>query len=172
LKFTKRNDALVNGIRPGFSDRDSHFLNRQTHTPKTQIWSAEELESEEPEDRTYYCALCKGILDYDKRLEAYTCKACVQWYDMRIQDLPLKDIKDFQLVPYGEQRHYRTFDENDSMTPFVESVPLDQMAEEESVETRSYDNGRVQKIKIKGSFADAMQYSRVMSAKKKEDDDQ
>lgn len=33
----------------------------------------------------------------------------------------LNDIRDFQLVPYGEQRHYPVFDENDPMTPFVET---------------------------------------------------
>lgn len=173
MKITKRNDALVNGIRPGFSDRDSHFLNRQTHTPKTQIWSAEELESEEPEDRTYYCALCKGVLDYSKHLEAYECKACIQWYDLRLQDTPLKDIRDFQLVPYGEQRHYPVFDENDDKLPFVESIPLDKMEEEEGVETRTHENGRIQHINLhNATFADAIQFSNVMSAKKREDDDQ
>jgi hypothetical protein len=67
MKFTKRNDALVNRIRAGFSDRDSHFLNRQTHTPKTQIWSYEELEDEiDPEDKTYSDAI-KGVLSAKKR---------------------------------------------------------------------------------------------------------
>jgi len=102
MRFIKRNDAIVNGVRLGFSAADSHFLNRQIHTPKTQIWSAEELEEEDPDDRIYYCAMCKGVLDYDKHLEAHLCKSYVQYYDTtNIQDTPLKDIKDFQLAPYS-----------------------------------------------------------------------
>jgi hypothetical protein len=43
--------------------------------------------------------------------------------------------------------------------------------ENDLVETRTYDQGRVQRIKVKGSFADAMQYSRVMSVKKESDEE-
>jgi hypothetical protein len=83
-----------------------------------------------------------------------------------------KDIKDFQLVPYGEQRHYPTFNDNDPMTPFVESVSLDKACEEEYdwVETRTYDQGRIQKIKVKGSFADSIAFSNAISAKKKSEE--
>ena len=139
MKFSsKRNDALVNGVRPGFSAADSHFLNRQIHTPKTQIFSSEELD-EEPEDRIYYCAMCKGVLDYDKHLDAYACKSCVQYYDItNLQDTPLKDIKDLQLVPYSAQRHYAPFDPDDPNTPFVESIPLDKTEEEEWEEEREW----------------------------------
>jgi hypothetical protein len=96
--------------------------------PKTQIWSYEELESEELEDRVYYCVMCKGLLDYDKHLDAHVCKSCVQYYDTtNMQDKPLKDVTDFKLVPYGEQRHYNPYDENDPMTAFVENIPLDDL---------------------------------------------
>jgi hypothetical protein len=114
--------------------------------------------------------MCKGVLDYNTKLEAYYCSSCVQWYDTRIQDVPLKDIKDFQLVPYGEQRHYPQFDANDPMTPFVEAVNLDDNANEnmEGVEIRSYDQGRIQHINIHNvTFADAIKYSNVLSAQKK-----
>ena len=92
--------------------------------------------------------MCKSLLSYDKRLEAYHCSSCVQWYDLRLQDTPLKNIKDFQLVPYGEQRHYPEFDQNDPMTAFIENIPVDKIYQEnDEAEIRSYDNGRVQRIK-------------------------
>ena len=173
MKFTKRNNAVVNGTRPGFSDRDSYFLNKRTDLPKIQIFSSEEI-IEDPTKEEFFCAMCKGILDYDKRLEAYECKSCVQWYDLRLQDTPLKDVKDFQLVPYGDQRHYPEFDANDPMTPFVESIPVDKTDDEgemEGVEVRSYDNGRVQKISLHNvTFADAILKSNVLSAKKKSEE--
>jgi hypothetical protein len=169
MKFTKRNDRISReGTRPGFEDSHVSFLSRETHTPRTQIFSSEEI-IEEPEKQRFWCAMCKGILDYNKHLEAYECKSCVQWYDLRLQDTPLKDIKDFQLIPYNAQRHYPVFDENDSNTPFVESIPVDKTDEEaDGVETRTYENGRVQKIHVKGT--DAIPFSNVLSVKKKEDE--
>jgi hypothetical protein len=90
--------------------------------------------------------MCKGVLDYDKHLDAYACWSCVQYYDItNLQDTPLKDITDFKLVPYSAQRHCLEFDGNDPMTPFVESIPVDKLDKEddERVEIRTYDNGRI-----------------------------
>jgi hypothetical protein len=171
MKFSsKRNDRVSReGTRPGFNDSDITFLNKQTFTVKTQIWSSEEI-IEDPAKETFFCAMCKGILDYDKHLDAYACKSCVQYYDItNLQDTPLKDIKDFQLVPYNDQRHYPEFDENDPTTPFVESISLDNI-EEEEIETRTYDNGRVQHINLHNvTFADAI-LKGALSVKKRDDD--
>ena len=151
--------------------RDSYFLNRRIDLPKVQIFSSEEI-IEDPAKETFFCTMCKGVLDYDKYLEVHVCKSCVQYYDTtNLQDKPLKDIKDFQLVPYGEQMHYATFDENDPMTPFVENVPLDDFEDNNDlVATRTYDQGRIQHIKVKGSFADAIAFSNAISAKKKSEE--
>ena len=85
----------------------------------------------------------------------------MQYYDTtNLQDTP-KDIKDFQLVPYNAQRHYPVFDGNDSSIPFVESIPVDKTTEEEGegVETRDYEGGRVQHIRLHNvSFADAIRF--------------
>lgn len=63
MKFKRRNDLEGReGTRPGFTQADIIYLRRETHTPKTQIFSMEELEGE-PEERAYYCAMCKGKLD-------------------------------------------------------------------------------------------------------------
>jgi hypothetical protein len=175
MKFTKRNDRVSSeGVRPGFNDSDITFLSKQIHTPRTQIFSYEELESAEPEDRHYFCAMCKSKLDYSKYLEAYECKECVQYYDVQnLQDKPLTDIEDFKLVPYGAQRHYPEFDAEDPHTPFVETVDLNDTNEEiEGVEVRSYDNGRIKHINIHNvTFADAIRFDNVLSAKKKSEDE-
>jgi hypothetical protein len=57
MKFRRRNDLEVRGgTRPGFTQDDIMYLRRETHTPKTQIFSMEELE-DPPEQREYFCAL-------------------------------------------------------------------------------------------------------------------
>jgi hypothetical protein len=168
MKFTKRNDRVSReGTRPGFNDSDVKFLSKQIHTPHIQIFSSEEI-IEDPAKETFFCAMCKGVLDYDKHLEAYVCKSCVQYYDTtNIQDTPLKDIEDFKLVPYSAQRHYAPFDADDPNTPFVASVPVDKISDEETdgVEIRSYENGRINLHNV--SFADAIIKSNVLSSKKK-----
>lgn len=79
------------------------------------------------------------------------------------------DIKDFQLVPYT-QRHYAPSDPDDPNTPFVEAISLDiiEEEEEEGLEIRTYNNGRVQKINLHNiTFADAI-LNGALSAKKKD----
>jgi len=91
---------------------------------------------------------------------------------MILQDTPLKDIKDFQLAPYSQLQNYPVFDENDPNMPFVEGIRLDELEKEEGLETRTYDNGRIQHINLHNViFADAIIKSNVLSAKKKEGDD-
>jgi hypothetical protein len=63
MKFKKGNDITVDGIRPGFRAQDSFSL-RTDHSPKTQIFAYSEDDDIEPEERTYWCAVCKSKLDY------------------------------------------------------------------------------------------------------------
>jgi hypothetical protein len=79
MKFTKRNDRVSrDGNRPGFEHSHIIFLSHETRTPHTQIFSSEEI-IEDPSKEEYFCAMCRGILDYNKYSVAYECKACVQW---------------------------------------------------------------------------------------------
>lgn len=83
MKFRKRNDVTVNGVRQGFKDRDSYQL-RKWHNPSSnppvQILSYEDLEYE-PEERAYFCAMCKGKLEYIKNLQVWNCTECSSYYD-------------------------------------------------------------------------------------------
>jgi len=125
----------------------------------------EELEPE-PEDRHYYCAICKGLLDYlDGSDTIWECDSCFQFYDTKIQDLPIKDKEDFKLAPFYDLQHYPQGDDENS--PFFEAInPNDR---EENLETRTFEDKRVQKIHIKGSFADAIVKGALTSKKNDED---
>ena len=114
MKFIERNDRIGReGTRAGFTQKDSFILMRETHIPKTQIFSAEELEPE-PEERIYFYAMCKSKLDYLTGTETvWKCNECMEYYDLCIQDSSIKDTTDFKLVPYADLQYYPTFDEND-----------------------------------------------------------
>lgn len=169
MKFRKRNDITVNGVRQGYDPRDAMLVRRETHTPKTQIFSMEEIEGE-PEDRDYFCAMCKGKLDFVKNLEMWNCSMCSEFYDTKIQDVPVKNTNQFKATPWFELQHYPTTDEDDIEAPFVESIDHDAMLEE-SLETRVQENKRVQHINLHNvTFADAI-LKAALTARKKEDDD-
>ena len=156
LKFKKGNDITVTGIRPGFRAQDSFSL-RTDHTPKTQIWSYEEFEPE-PEERTYWCAICKSKLEYLKGSDTiWRCDNCMQWYDTKIQDSPIKDKGDFKLAPHYDLQHYPTADAED--IPFVQGINPDTIDEEDSLDieiVRTSADKRVQHIHVKGSPSDAL----------------
>lgn len=160
MKFnSKRHDRISKeGTRPGFADSDIAFLSKYTHEPKTQIWSMEEIEGD-PETRHYFC-ICKSPLTYLKGSESiWRCDNCIEYFDTRIQDSPIRDKEPFKLVPY--QQHYPQYDENDPHQIFVEGIDLNK-----DLETREHDDRRVQTIHVKGSFADAIRQN-VLSANKK-----
>jgi hypothetical protein len=74
------NNITFNGIRQGFSLRDSVYLKDNDYAqadPKLQLFVAEDIEEEEPELRLYYCASCKSKLDYHKHLSIWICSECV-----------------------------------------------------------------------------------------------
>lgn len=133
MKFRKRNDLTVNGVRQGYDPRDAMLLRRETHTPKTQIFRAEELE-DEPEDRDYFCVICKSKLDYIKNLEMWTCSECSSYYDTKIQDVPVKNISQFRVTPWFELQHYPTTDVDDIEAPYVEGIDHSAMLEDRRIQ--------------------------------------
>jgi len=58
------------GIRSGFTDRDTNYLNKtdRSHRP-IQMLGDEMLEEEE--QRHYFCASCKGKLDYVNKAQVW-----------------------------------------------------------------------------------------------------
>ncbi|MGH9953671.1 MAG: hypothetical protein ACRD5J_18805, partial [Nitrososphaeraceae archaeon] len=124
--------------------------------PRIQIFLDDDNENEEPEERTYWCAICKSRLEYLNCSDTiWSCDNCIEYYDTKIQDSVVKDKSDFKLVPYSGLQHYPTADAED--IPFLEAInPNDK---EENPETRTYENQRIQHIHIKGSFADSIRCS-------------
>lgn len=167
MKFRKPNDLKGReGTRPGFTQADIIYLRRQTDTPKTQIFSMEELE-DPPEERVYHCAICKGRLDYIKNLEMWTCSECSQYYDTKIQDVPVKNVNQFRVTPWFELQHYPTSDMDDIEAPFVEGINHS-ITIEEDLENRSFEDKRVQHINLHNvTFADAIRAG-ALSSKKQE----
>lgn len=83
MRYTYRNNRIGHeGTRPGWNDSDIIYLNKHTtHTPSTQIWSTEELEPAAPEDRRYYCAMCKCPEYLNGSNTIWECSSCLQFYD-------------------------------------------------------------------------------------------
>ena len=167
MKITKRNDTLSKeGIRPDFEQSDVIYLNKLIHTPKTQIFSSEEIIEDRSQEQ-FFCALCKGKLDYIKKMEMWTCTQCVEYYDPNLQSGPLKDTTDFKLTSHTDLMHYPTADLDDS---FFEAINLIEKPEE-GLENRSYEDQRVQHLSFKNiTFADAI-LKGVLTAKKKLEED-
>jgi hypothetical protein len=101
-----------------------------------------ELEGE-PEEREYHCAICKAKLEYIKSLEMWNCSECSQYYDTKIQDVPVKNISEFRVTLWSELQHYPTYDENDPNILFIEGIDHNTTIDE-SLETRVYEDKRVQ----------------------------
>jgi hypothetical protein len=154
------------GIRLGFKPRDEHYLrdfDNAAANPQIQTFSDQDPE-EDNEDKRYFCAMCKTRLEFYHDLDEWFCEGCGQHYDTKIQDRPLTDIKDFQLVPYTDQRHYPQFDENDPNLPFVHSIDVDKLAgEAEIVEiVKTSPDHRVKHIRVKGSPAEVLAATKEM----------
>lgn len=162
----------VNGVRQEFKERDSYQL-REWHNPLSnppvQIWSYEDLEPE-PEERVYHCAICKTKLDYIKNIEMWNCSECMQYYDTKIQDVPIKNINEFRVTPWSELQHYPTVDMDDPELPFAEGIDHNVMLEE-GLENKTHpEDKRVQHINLHNViFADAI-LKGALTARKKEDD--
>ena len=126
MKFTGGNDnnnITINGVRLDLTLRDSAVMRREAdHTPRLQTFTLEDLE-EDPEERTYWCAIYKSELVCLTHTETiWKCDNCLQYYDTKIQDRPVKDKSEFKLKSYHDP--YRQFDEDDPNIVFVEGIIL------------------------------------------------
>ena len=55
MKFNERNNRIGReGVRQGFTQKDTFILMKETHSPKLQIWTAEELEPD-LEEKIFLC---------------------------------------------------------------------------------------------------------------------
>ena len=155
MKHARRSDITIDGINHGFSLDSSVKLRKSTdHTPGTQIWSSTSDEgSVRPEQRRHHCALCKGPLDYlTGSNTVFRCDGCNEWYDTSIQDTPIKNITKYRATPHFELQRYPVIDDEED-APFVKAVNLD--TDVEDIDNR-YGYQRIQRIRVKGTFADAI----------------
>jgi hypothetical protein len=111
--------------------------------PKIQLFTQDDLEEEEQEERKYYC-VCKSRLEYHKHLGIWICSECYEQYDTNIQDAPLKDISGPRVKTYPELKFNPTYDELDVHMPFVEAINFKETGEVELV--RSSSDRRIQHI--------------------------
>src|SRR5918996_4040142 len=98
MKFIKRNDITINGVKLGLTLKDSVVMRREAdHKPRLQTFTLEDIE-EDPEERNYWCAVCKGQLTYlDKTDTIWRCDNCLTYHDTKIQDRPIKNKTCFKL---------------------------------------------------------------------------
>jgi ribosomal protein L37AE/L43A len=125
-----------------------------------QILTEEDYEEEDPEQRHYFCALCKSRLDFLKETGTmWRCNECMEYYNTSIQDVPVKDLRESKVKTYTELSHYPTYEEDDMFTPFIEGINPDREEDydQEGVElvSSSYDN-RMQHIRVKGDITKAL----------------
>jgi ribosomal protein L37AE/L43A len=94
----------------GWKLEDRHYLHKYDNAqadPKLQILTEEDLEEEEPEQRQYWCAICKSRLDFLKETGTmWRCNECMEYYDTSIQDVPVKDLRESKVRTYTELQHY------------------------------------------------------------------
>jgi hypothetical protein len=117
-----------NEVRMGFKFQDEIYLRKYDNAvagPEIQLFTEEDLE--ESETRKYFCAVCKSKLDYLKGTETiWRCNECMEYYDTKIQDIPIGNNKGFKVVPHHEINRYPKLDEDDINISFVRSIKLDE----------------------------------------------
>jgi ribosomal protein L37AE/L43A len=123
------------------------------------MFTEEELEDEEPEQRTYFCAFCKSKLDHLREgidNTIWRCNECMTYYDTNIQDFPLKNISNSGVKTYSEFQYYPVFDEDAPDMIFMQGInPDEQSSIPKNVEILRDDN-RVKHIQVKGSLVVAI----------------
>ncbi|MGC1133744.1 MAG: hypothetical protein WA941_13040 [Nitrososphaeraceae archaeon] len=146
----------------GWKLDDQHYLHKTdpSNDPAIQILTEEDLEEEDPEQRQYWCAVCKSRLDYLEGTNSiWMCSNCSQMYDTSIQDVPVKDLRESKVRTYAELDHYPTAEEDDIWLPFVQGISPDQEEDydQQGVEliSSSADN-RIQHIRVKGDITKAL----------------
>lgn len=141
-----------NEVRTGFRYQDVQYLKRYdnaTAAPDIQLFTAEEDNDEEPEVRKYFCAVCKSRLDYLKDTETiWRCNECMQYYDTKIQDVPIANNNKFRITPHYEINRYPKFDDEDINIPFVKAIDLDDQQDSNIEILRQSADGRIQHTRI------------------------
>lgn len=158
----KRYNDNSSTVNQGWKQADQNHLrmfDNASAGPEWQLLTEEDWEDENKEEREYFCAICKARLDYLNNLDMWYCQDCVQWYDTKIQDVPIKNLNESRVKVYPELDHYPTEDEDDVWLPFVQGIDLDHEEDydQEGVEliSSSLDN-RIQHIKVKGDITKAL----------------
>jgi len=120
--------------------------------PQIQFFT-EELEDEEPEQRQYFCSICKSILDLLEGTKTiWICSNCTQTYDTSIQESPLKNISGQRIKTYPEFEYYQVYDETDPNLIFVEGIDLSEQGNTpKNVDILRDDGFRIRHIRVRGS---------------------
>ena len=150
-------------VNPGWKHEDQHYLSKEvdpSNDPAIQILTEEDWEDDNLEQRQYWCAICKSRLEFLKETGTmWRCNECMEYYDTKIQDVPVKSIKDSRVKTYPELSRYPTYEEDDVFTPFIEGINPDQEEDYDqegvSLISSSADN-RIQHIKVKGDITKAL----------------
>jgi len=157
--MNKRDNERPNA---GWKLEDRHYLHKHDNAQadlNIQILTEEDWEEEDKELREYWCSICHGKLDYLKQMDMWHCSACVEYYDQKIQDVPIKDLRESKVRTYAELEHYHQSDEDDIFVPFIEGINPDEQEDYdlEGVElvSSSADN-RIQHLKVKGDITKAL----------------
>jgi hypothetical protein len=151
----------MNDTNQGWKQVDEWYLNKYDNAqadPDIQILTEDNYEDENKELREYYCAICHGKLDFIKNMDTWYCEACVQYYDTKVQDVPIKNINDGRVKMYAELEHYHQLDDDDIYLSFVEGVNPDENDEEyvpSNIEIVT-DDGHHRHIRVKGDITKAL----------------
>lgn len=146
-------------VNQGWKQADECYLNQYdnpSNDPDIQLLTEDSLEEENKEEREYFCAICQSKLDYLKHMDMWYCEACVQYYDTKIQDVPIKNISDSKVRVSAELEHYHQTDDEDIFMPFVQGIDPD--ADEyipSNIEVLS-DDGHNKYIRVKGDITKAL----------------
>ncbi|HYZ59956.1 MAG TPA: hypothetical protein VE544_09905 [Nitrososphaeraceae archaeon] len=108
----------MNDTNQGWKQVDEWYLNKYDNAqadPDIQILTEDNYEDENKELREYYCAICHGKLDFIKNMDMWYCEACVQYYDTKIQDVPIKNINDSRVKMYADLERYHQLDDDTSI---------------------------------------------------------
>jgi hypothetical protein len=164
IQFEREQD-MKREINQGWEQTDEWYLNQYdnpNNDPDIQIFDEGNFEDEDKEEREYFCTICKSKLDYLKNMDMWYCEACVQYYDTKIQDIPIKNIKDSRVKTYAELEHYHQLDDDDIFLPFVQGINPD--TEENipsNVEVVS-DDGYRKHMRVKGLPVEALSAMREL----------
>src|SRR5918996_5257647 len=154
------NNSSSSNPNTGWNQREQWYLNRYDNAeagPDVQILNEEGWENENKERREYFCAICQSKLDYLKNLDMWFCSACVQYYDTKIQDVPIKNLSESKVKTFPELDKYPTYGENDIYMSFVQGIDPDEYDSiPRNVEVLRDDGFRIEHIRVRGLPTEAL----------------